>query len=185
MQSVRKVIVPGYGGSGETHWQTHWQKGSADYSRIAPQSFDAPDLEGWLKALDDSVAAQPTPPVIVSHSLGCLLTAEYLHRTSRQISGAFMVAVPDPDGPNFPKEDAAEFADFYRGELIWPALVIASSNDPYASPGFASAVTQSWGAEIIQIGAHEHISEMGSWEEGNNLLSAFCAGASARYQATK
>lgn len=102
MVQLKKIIVPGYGGSGDTLWQSHWEAASDDFSRIAPKSFDEPDLPNWLDCLDDLTIAQPSAPIIISHSLGCLMTAEYLHRTNTNVAGVFMVAVPDPDGPSFP-----------------------------------------------------------------------------------
>ena len=42
------VIIPGIGGSGPTHWQTLWESDGS--TRIAPSSWDEPDLADWLAA---------------------------------------------------------------------------------------------------------------------------------------
>ncbi|MEP2715274.1 alpha/beta hydrolase [Pseudophaeobacter sp.] len=100
MSDTPKIISPEYGGSGEGHWLTHWEASSSDYDRITPKSFDRPDLYDWLDALENTVAIQSSAPILVAHSLGCLLVAEYLHRSKANAAGVSMVAVPNPDGPN-------------------------------------------------------------------------------------
>lgn len=176
MNKTPKIIVPGYGGSGEGHWQTHWEAGSDDYDRIAPKSFDNPDLTDWLDALEDAVVRQSSAPILVAHSLGCLLAAEYLRRSKANVAGVFMVAVPDPDGPKFPIDEAPDFAKFSRNPLSCPSLIIASDNDPYSEASYTSKIAQSWRADVVNIGDRDHISEVGQWDEGHNLLIAFCAG---------
>lgn len=174
--SMNKVIIPGYGGSGECHWQTHWETSSDGYSRIKPTSFENPDLSDWLAALEDNVVQQSNPPVLIAHSLGCLLAAEYLHRSKVDVAGVFMVAVPDPDGLNFPISEAREFAEFSRKPLRCPSLIVASSNDPYSATHHTKEIAAAWGAGVVNIGAKDHISDVGQWNAGHNLLTAFCSG---------
>jgi predicted alpha/beta hydrolase family esterase len=54
-------------------------------------------------------------------------------------------------------------------KLDFPAIVVASSDDPYVSIERARQFAQSWGAQIVEIGAHGHIngdSGLGDWPEG-------------------
>lgn len=174
--SKNRVIIPGYGGSGGGHWQTYWETASDSFSRIKPTSFDNTDLSDWLAAVEDTVAQQSSPPVLIAHSLGCLLAAEYLHRSKTEVAGVFMVAVPDPAGPNFPISEAREFAEFSRQLLRCPSLIVVSSNDPYSKAVYTNEIATLWGADVVNIGAKDHINEVGQWDEGHNLLTAFCAG---------
>src|ERR1700730_6272677 len=38
------VILPGIGGSGETHWQSHWEKANSRMRRFEPMNWEQPDL---------------------------------------------------------------------------------------------------------------------------------------------
>lgn len=96
------VIVPGIGNSGPDHWQSHWEAALPGAARIAPASWDAPDLADWTAALDEAVANAGVPPLVVCHSLGCLLFAHWHAVSARAVRGAFLVAVPDRAGPRFP-----------------------------------------------------------------------------------
>jgi predicted alpha/beta hydrolase family esterase len=110
--------------------------------------------------------------VIAAHSLGCLLVAHWLLRTSCKISGVLMVAVPDPEGPNFPKQ-AVGFAPVPDVRFACTSIVVASTDDPYGDFEFSRRCANRWGSELISIGAAGHInaaSDLGGWSEGHRLL---------------
>lgn len=71
------VMVPGIGGSGPDHWQSRWEASQPGTIRIAPKSWDVPDLDDWISALENAVGRSPKPPVVICHSLGCLLFAHW------------------------------------------------------------------------------------------------------------
>src|SRR5258706_14252545 len=96
------IILPGIGGSDERHWQTRWERANPRMRRFSPQSWDRPDLEDWMAALDAAVAEAAAPPVLVAHSLACLLVAHWQGGARHPIQGAFLVAVPDPGSAGFP-----------------------------------------------------------------------------------
>ena len=176
------IIVPGIGGSGEAHWQTRWQRRDPGMVRFAPASWDAPDLADWIEALDRAVLAAPCPPFLVAHSLACLLVPHWrAARPGRRIAGAFLVAVPDPEGPAFPAE-AASFRGVPEGRLGFPALVVASTDDLYGPPEHARRRAEGWGAGLVVAGALGHInaaSGLGDWPLGSQLFAAFRAGTGA------
>ncbi len=152
-----------------------------DATRFAPASWDRPDLEDWLAALERGLEQAEGRVVLVAHSLACLLTAHWAarHGGTGRIAGALLVAPPDPEGPAFPREASAGFRDLPLAVFPFPALVLASSNDPYASPAFAQDFAQARGAGFLDIGPCGHInaeSGLGDWEEGQRLLAAFAAG---------
>lgn len=175
------ITLPGIGGSGETHWQSHWEAADPSFIRFQPADWDRPDLANWLAALDAAIARSDTPPILVAHSLACLLVAHACEHIAGRVKGAFLVAVPDPDGATFPAE-AAGFNAPPRRAMAFPTLVIASSNDPYASQDHVRRQAGEWEAGIVEIGAHGHIngaSGLGDWAQGRMLLDAFRAGLRA------
>ena len=130
------IVLPGYGGSGDAHWQTLWEARDPAMVRFRPASWDAPELADWIAVLDRAVAEADEPPLLVAHSLACLLVPHWASRAVRPVRGAFLVAPPDPDGPEFPAA-ASSFRAVPRGGLSFPALVVASMDDPYAGLDFA------------------------------------------------
>ena len=69
------TMVPGIGGSNDEHWQSRWQAGASDMSRISPSSWDDPNLQNWMNALDAAAGSRHGDTILVAHSLGCLLVA--------------------------------------------------------------------------------------------------------------
>jgi uncharacterized protein len=178
------IILPGIGGSGDAHWQTHWEDAHQKMRRFAPASWDRPDLRDWIASLESAVAAASEPPLLVAHSLACLLIPLWRRVSHRSIIGAFLVAVPDPSSPQFPDE-AAEFVDIPEEPFGFPSLIVASSNDPFASLAYVRRRAAGWGTGLVELGALGHIngaSRLGAWREGLNLLTAFMAGCDASVQ---
>jgi uncharacterized protein len=177
------IIIPGIGGSDDTHWQSLWQRDEPAMMRIAPASWDAPDLADWIAALDRAVERAARPPLLVAHSLGCLLVAHWAGaRPPQSIAGAFLVAVPDANGAAFP-DAAASFRSVPDTPLRFPVLILASSDDPYASLDHTHERARRWHAEILVAGALGHInaaSGLGAWPQGAALLRAFRAGCAPR-----
>ncbi|OCP01694.1 MULTISPECIES: alpha/beta fold hydrolase [unclassified Ensifer] len=173
------IILPGIGGSGETHWQTHWERSEARVRRFKPSDWDRPDLEDWIAALDRAVAEAEAPPLLVAHSLACLLVAHWQKASTRAVAGAFLVAVPDPASGAFPPE-AKGFAEVPDGRLRFPSLIVASSNDPFGSVEYAQERAAQWGSDFVEAGALGHInskSRVDDWPEGRALFQIFAAAA--------
>lgn len=176
------ITLPGIFNSGPSHWQTLWEQGDARFRRFQPSDWNNPQLADWKEALSRAVMAEREPPILVAHSLACLLVAHWSHPARPRIAGAFLVSVPDPDGSNFPAP-AASFRAPPRAALPFPALVVASADDPYGSVEHAAGCAQDWRAGFIQLGPLGHINEasgVGAWPEGTRLLEAFRAGAQWR-----
>jgi len=172
------IILPGLGNSDERHWQTHWEKDHPQMRRFAPARWDEPDLADWIAATDRAIDTCDTPPVLVAHSLACLLVAHWSDASWRRIAGAFLVAVPDPGSEAFPSA-ANGFADPPRRSFHFPALIVASTDDPFATLDYSRLQAAEWGAGLIELGALGHInggSGLGAWREGLDLLTAFTAG---------
>ncbi len=102
---------------------------------------------------------------MVTHSLSCLVVPYWAETSKIKIRAALLVASPNPDGPNFPKQ-APCFSPLPMNPLPSPGIVVASTNNPYASLEFAKSSEHAWGSEFINIGPAGHInssSGLGEW----------------------
>jgi len=168
------IILPGIGGSGSEHWQSRWEAEEAGFVRFAPSSWDRPELGDWIEALDHAVRDAGTPPLLVAHSLACLLVAHWQVRSTLPVAGAMLVAVPDPTGPAFPVE-AASFASPPETRFRVPSLVVASSNDPHGTMTHSRRRAEQWGSRLIEAGDLGHInssSGLGAWPAGRAILES-------------
>ncbi|WP_114649477.1 RBBP9/YdeN family alpha/beta hydrolase [Pseudothauera hydrothermalis] len=195
MTPVRLLMLPGIGNSGPEHWQTLWASPQQNGRGFQPADWDRPQLDDWLAALDAAIDEDTAPVVLVAHSLACLLVAHWALPPARnpdrdnriaRVRGAFLVAVPDPEAPAFPSA-AREFARPLAMPLPFPALVVASLDDPYGSMAYARRMAMGWAAGCVEVGAYGHInvvSAVGAWETGWHLLQAFGAGLRVRVAAS-
>jgi predicted alpha/beta hydrolase family esterase len=175
---VPLLILPGRNNSGPQHWQTLWQARRADALRLEPASWSAPELNDWMAALDRAVEACAAPPILVGHSMGCLLSVcwAHRHRLNLSIAGAFLVAPPNFKRDGF---SAPSFSQVPELPMPCPALVVASTDDPYCPIEVATELAEKWGAGFVSVGPRGHISTEpgnGDWQEGWHLLKAFAAG---------
>jgi predicted alpha/beta hydrolase family esterase len=167
------LIVPGLWNSGPQHWQTHWEKKHPDWIRVQQRDFDRPIREEWVATLDAAIAAQPSPPVLVAHSTGCALVAQWAKDCGGSgVAGAFLVGPSDVEAPSYPVEGKS-FSSMPLVPLPFPSIVVASSDDQYVSPERAVEFARVWGSELRVIGAAGHIngaSGYGPWPEGEAML---------------
>lgn len=167
------LILPGYQGSGETHWQTHWEKKHPDFKRVQQRDWDHPIAEEWVEALEATLKQLDEPVYLVVHSMGCLTLAHWAAtKNHTPIRGALIVAPPDPKEPAFPSI-AEGFEQTPMHTFDFPSIIIASSNDPYASLEYSQALAKAWGSTLINVGEKGHIntaSNLGLWEEGLHYL---------------
>jgi hypothetical protein len=175
------VIVPGINGSGPEHWQTYWEAAHAGSHRITPESYDEPELEDWVRAVDHAVASCESPPLIAAHSLGCLATVAWAAGGAAQgrVAAVLMVAAPDPSDPAFPVL-APSFVGVMPAPLGVPSAVVASTDDQYASVEYEASLAAGSGAVLHVVGALGHINAdtaLGEWPEGQRILADLIAGA--------
>ena len=175
--SVNLLILPGIGNSDAEHWQTLWQASGPAFSRIPQTEWDAPQCADWVRQLEASLQEKGPDTILVAHSLSCLLVAHWAPTTRLKPRAALLVAPPDPAASVFPPE-ALSFAQLPMMPLGFPALLVASENDPYASLGFAQGCAAAWGAEFVSIGNAGHINTTagyGAWPQGRQLLDRLIA----------
>lgn len=66
------LIVPGYLGSGPTHWQSHFERRVSGAARVSGIDWERPVLDNWARAVGQAVQNAARPVWLVAHSFGCL-----------------------------------------------------------------------------------------------------------------
>lgn len=174
------LIVPGLGNSGPTHWQSAWQRKHPEFIRVEQADWDHPDFADWLARLDAAINACPSPPLLVAHSLACALVAHWVERHERELHGALLVAPADVDSDSHTPPETRGFRPMPLARFACPAIVVASSNDPFVDIARARHFASRWHARFVEAGALGHInsaSNLGDWPFGYALLEELIASA--------
>lgn len=176
------LILAGLWNSGPQHWQTLWERRHPGWQRVPHRDWSTPARQEWVSELEGAIAAvDGGPPVLVAHSLSCVLVSHWAASGSaRKVAGAFLVAPSDVEAPSYP-DGTSGFKPMPLQKLPFPSIVVASSNDPYVSQQRARAFAGAWGSRLVEIGAAGHIngdSGHGEWPEGEQMLQDFCTAAS-------
>jgi uncharacterized protein len=173
------LIIPGLGGSGPHHWQTHMERSFSSASRVRQDDWDQPDRAAWAERLAASIEATPGA-VLVAHSLGCALVAWLaVERPELAVEAALLVAPADVDRRDRLPDQVHEFAPMPRRSLPFRSIVVASSNDPYMTLPRAREYAAAWGADFVDAGALGHINVdagFGPWPAGERILHDLITG---------
>jgi predicted alpha/beta hydrolase family esterase len=169
------VVVPGLNGSPYEHWQSVWERERDDCIRAELGQWQDPTPRIWLKRLHESILGAGRPIVLAAHSLGCLATAQWLHKyvdiAQQRVLGVLMVAPCNPEcGVSSP---ILRRFDVPRAPLPVRAITVASGEDPYAEIAWSKQLAEDWGSTFINAGRIGHInahSGLGSWVYGQILL---------------
>ena len=171
------LIIPGLGGSGPEHWQTRWQAKLSTARRVEQQDWERPVLAAWTPRLAEAIAESTRPVVLVAHSLGVILTAHVLRRMGKgRIVGAFLVTPPSADTVGGLDEIDPAFLPYPDTPLPCPAVMVASTDDPFGSLDDTTRLATAWGASLLNAGAAGHInvaSGHGPWPEGLMAFAGF------------
>jgi predicted alpha/beta hydrolase family esterase len=173
--SIRFLSVPGLAGSGPTHWQTIWEKQyPGSFRRAEQENWDWPVMEVWVDKLNEYIQNSEKSVILVAHSLGCITVAHWANKySSPKVSGALLVAPADADLSK--RLSFVEgFAPIPLKKLQFKSVVVASTNDIYASIDRSKAFAEFWGSEFVNVGKKGHInavSGLEDWSAGKDLLS--------------
>lgn len=165
------LLLQGWLGSGPGHWQRHWLRLRPHWRLVDFGSWEQPDPRGWRSALAQAIAACERPPLLIAHSLGCLVLAG---PGAPEVAAALLVAPPDPGRPDTP-EPLRPFHPVPRARFGVPGQLLLSSDDPYGSEVFALELAAAWGLEPQCLGPLGHInaeSGLGAWPQGLALAEA-------------
>lgn len=172
MQATRHLIIPGWHGSPDDHWQSHWQRTLPDTLRVEQDDWFRPDRDLWVATLQHTLMSDTRPVVLIAHSLGCITVAHWAHQApallKRRVLGALLVAPADVERPGCP-EALRPFSPLPTKPLPFPALVVGSDNDPAATADRALSLSKRWGAEASILSGVGHLNVASGhtqWEEG-------------------
>ena len=160
------LIVPGLRNSDEHHWQSLWQNQLPNSKRIQVDDWSTPDLEKWKAGIHAELSKLDKPAVIIAHSFGTLASASIAAEFPDKIAALFLVAPADPDKFHIARR-------LPQHPLRVPAIIIASSNDPWLSDSKAAYWALQWGTDFLRLKGVGHInseSNLGFWPEGIALL---------------
>lgn len=172
------LIIPGWSSSGEDHWQSRWEKSLKTAHRVEQDDWIRPNKDAWVGRIIAAVAGSEQPSILVAHSLGVIAVAHAAHKAPKGlIAGAYLVAPADVDNAdNWPVTQGEIFSTKESGfapvplqPLGFPAVVVASSDDPYCTLDRARHFAASWGATFAEAGSVGHINTVsghGPWPEG-------------------
>ena len=169
------VFVAGYGNSLGTHWQNAWCNVTTNSYWVEQSDWNDPECDDWVESLNDLLKTLHGPIVLVSHSLGGSTIVEWNKKYSANIVAAFMVAVPDVHSDYFP-DAITGYQDLPITKLPFPSMLLASTDDPYASYERAEYFSKQWGSSLINVGSLGHVnvdSNIADWPEGYDLLNNF------------
>ena len=168
------LIIPGYQGSDENHWQSRWEKKYASNAeRLTLSDFTNTEKKYWTKAILEQIKDSESEYVVIAHSLGALSFAHtYAKYVINNVKAALLVAPPDVE-KNAKAAFLHEFTTLPDFKFKIPVYLVASTDDPYCKIERAGELAEKWGAELINVGPKGHInseSGIGDWPEGEKLL---------------
>ena len=172
--TVKVLILPGLFNSGETHWQSHWERHLPGLLRVEQADWETPDARDWLERLDREINAAEGRVVLVGHSLAVTLITRWaaLHPASTKVRGALIVAPSDTEAQSYPAGTSG-FTPMSTEPLPFPSIMVASTDDPYVTVERAKHFAKAWGSELVWLENAGHIngqSGYGAWPEGIELL---------------
>jgi Predicted esterase of the alpha/beta hydrolase fold len=168
-------IIPGYEGSGSDHWQTYFENTQENFQRIQQKDWKNPVIDEWVENVEKAISGyDPETVVLVAHSLGCWTVAEWARKYNRKIKGALLVAPPDIRLVH-EKIQHRLFEEIPTQKINTKTILVASTNDHWATIDTAKGYADNWGSEFINIGDAGHINNLsgyGEWDQGLEILKA-------------
>jgi len=171
--SCRVLQLPGWLNSGPAHWQSRWEALYGD-ERVEQADWLWPRRGDWMARLDEVLQADDRPALLVAHSLGCHLVAAWAAHSQHgaRVQGTLLVAPPDLERADLP-DPVLRWRPAVMAPLPFPATLLCSDDDPFASPERARAMAAAWGAAAHSVGACGHVngeSGLGDWPAGRARL---------------
>ena len=171
----RVLVLPGWQGSGTDHWQSRWER-LHGYQRVEQHDWSRPLRGDWTARLEDCVLDAGGPVVLVAHSLGCILVAWWATHSANahRVRGALLVAPGDVEQPGVHAQLPGWSPIAVQRPLPFPAVLVASHDDPFCTLSRAHTFAGAWGALLVDAGARGHLnaeSGLGDWPEGHALLA--------------
>ena len=174
------LIVPGLRDHVPEHWQTLLAARLPRVVSVAPLEQDKLSCAARVEAIDRALAAIDGPVIIVAHSAGAMMVAHWAAQgATREILGALLAAPADLETPipaGYPTTQtlgAQGWLPIPRGQLPFPSIVAASSNDPLTRLDRARELAQAWGSRFVELGEVGHLnpaSGYGEWPRAEAFI---------------
>ncbi len=185
--NIRILIVPGYHGSDEHHWQSWLESEIPHAQRVSGIDWESPVLHEWAREITRTIDESENPAIIVAHSFGCLASALAIANRSDKVKGCILVAPADPQRFSLSGVRDTEHQDAASLESIAAylpnhalgisGLLIGSRNDPWVKIEHAYAWAKRWKLAFHDAGYAGHInvdSGFGVWPLIKVLTHALC-----------
>ena len=182
--STPVLLLPGWQNSGPAHWQSRWEA-LYGYQRVEQHDWMQPLRGDWITRLEEVVLAQPSPCVLVAHSLGCLLVSAWAacSRNTHRVQAALLVAPGDAEREEL-RPVLHSWSPVVAQHLPFASVLAGSHNDPYCRLERAQWFAQAWGSQWHDCGHAGHInadSQLGDWPDGHALLQSLLSNKEAHH----
>lgn len=175
------LLVPGYDGSEDEHWQRRWAAKLSTARVVEHEDWKFGALDKAVGVIVDAVRGATRPVILVAHSAGVPLTLHAIARLkaldlAARVKGAFLVSPPQDDKMLALEGIDPKLANAPRDPLPFPAVVAASTNDPFGEQLAAQNLAFDIGAAFSDAGEAGHInvaSGHGPWPEGILRFAGF------------
>jgi predicted alpha/beta hydrolase family esterase len=163
------LFIPESGGLSPDHWIARWSA-KLSTARLVPTL----DPLATPAAIAAAAASAARPVLLIGHSTGAVAAALAAPELAgMDVRAAFLVAPPDEEA--LPSLDGGVWPAIPRERLPFPATLVASRTDPWASLRRSQALAQDWGATFIDAGEAGRLdaeSGHGPWPDGLLKLGA-------------
>ena len=174
MATPKVLILPGWQGSGHSHWQMRWVRLYA-YQLVEQHDWMRPLRGDWLARLEDVMSDLNEPVYLVAHGLSCIQVAAWApisaHR--HKVAAALLVAPSDVEASHL--EDVfSSWRPIELKALPFKSMLIGSPNNPDCSAARAAHFAKCWGSQYLSLGESGQLnaeSILGDWPEGHALLN--------------
>ena len=179
LTSATVLIVPGLRDHVAEHWQTLLQARLEKVRSVPPLEENKLSCAARVEAIQAQLMEIDGPVIFVAHSAGVLMVAHWATRYQADIKGALLVAAPDLSATwpeNYPSSStlrAHGWDPLPQGELPFPSIFAASTNDHLASFAASVCMAEAWGSQFVNLGAVGHLnpaSGFGPWPQAEAFL---------------
>ena len=184
LPGITVLFVPGLRDHVADHWQTLLAAEIPGSVTVEPLTEDRLSRAARVQALDEALSRIAGDVVIAAHSAGALMVVNWALAPTRQVRGALLVTPADvenplpPGYPGFHDLNANGWMPIPRKPLPFPAIVVASQNDPLAQFEKTAGLSRAWGAELHDAGDVGHLNPAagyGRWGGALPLLEQLAA----------
>lgn len=173
------LIVPGLRDHVEEHWQTLLASKLQKVRTVPPVEINKLSCANRVARIQAELEHIQGPVILVAHSAGVLMTVHWAAQHQAKIQGALLVAPPNlaeqwPE--NYPSPDVLRqegWEPLPNQILLFPSIVVASTNDHLASFESVADLAAVWGSELINAGEVGHLnpaSGYGEWPLAEELI---------------